>query len=77
MPKCAKDKDIELTHRFAFDSTPLVDTFSQPLLNTHIPIAYLLTDMNRKINYPGINYVDPIEILPVVGYPRGMDSAHT
>ena len=68
VPESTDNKYVELVHGLAFDSTPLVDTLSQPLLDTHVPIIYFLTDVRGRLDYPWMDDVDPFEILTAIGY---------
>ena len=65
-PKSTDNKDVELVHGLALDSAPLVDRFSQPLLNTHIPIIYFLTDVRISLAYYRVYSINSSEILAVV-----------
>ena len=66
VPESTDNKDVELVQRLALDSTSLVNTLSQPLLDTHVPVIYFFTNVRSKISIKWINNVDPFEILAIV-----------
>lgn len=77
MPKGTDDKDVELVNRLALDATPLVDAFSQPFLNAHVPVIYFLPDVNGALGDHGIHDGDPMKVLSGVSDSGGMDGAGT
>ena len=45
MPEGTDGEDVELVEGFTFNATSLVDSFSEPLLNAHVPVVYFLPDV--------------------------------
>ena len=66
VPESTDNKDVELVHGLALDSAPLVYTFSQPFLDTHVPVIYFLTDVGISLAYYWVDSIDSSKFLAVV-----------
>lgn len=59
MPEGTDNKDVELVDSLALERRSLVDSLSQPLLHTDIPIVDLITYMDAALDHPRRNSIDP------------------
>lgn len=77
MPKCTYSKHIYLTYGLILEMTPLVNTFSQPLLYQDVPIVNLLPHMDSCLDNDWVGYVDTIEIMTIIADSRRVNCTHT
>ena len=76
MPKGADQKHIQLVQHSALDVRSLINAFSEPLLNTDIPIAHLLTRMDGGLENPNVYRIDAVKRSTIETHSRGMHCAH-